>query len=319
MMKLLAAALGAISLFACAPDGGTNDVANLMAEDGAASTPATANLRDVKKGRGPALWLVSDDDTDVYLFGTVHVLPPDLEWRTPEIDAAFDAADTVFFEADVLSGGPEMAFLVNKLGMFGPDESLLDLLSEQDEADLVAAAQRLNMPLASLIRAKPWLAAISMSMQQIISEGHDPESGVESILLPEARENGKVLRFFETVEEQLRFMAELPMDVQVEFLMEGVRQIQDVPDFIDYLDEAWVNGDVEALGSLLLEDQSMTAPELYEAMLSGRNRRWTGELSTLMYEEEGVFFVAVGAAHLAGEDSVVTMLQQNGFTAERVQ
>ena len=319
MKKLFAGVLGALTLFACSPDDGAIVAAVQSDEEADAAESSLAKLPDVKKGRGPALWLVADDDTEVYLFGTVHVLPPSLEWRTPEIDAAFDASKTVYFEADVQSGGPEMAFLVNKLGMFAPDESLLDLLNDEEEADLVAAVEHLKMPLASVTRAKPWFAAISMSMQQIISEGHDPESGVEMILLPEARQNGKVLRYFETVEDQLRFMAELSMDVQISFLMEGVRQIQDVPDFIEYMDDAWVNGDIDALEALLLADQTMTAPELHEAMLAGRNRRWTGELSTLMYEEEGTFFVAVGAAHLMGDDSVVTMLQQNGFTAERIQ
>lgn len=288
-----------------------------------AAAPAETHMaqsadREITPGPGPAIWLASDDDTKIYLFGTVHVLPPDLNWRTEIFDEVYSAADTAYFEADVDDQSPELAMLVAKLGTMPAGESLFDLLSDEEKAELIAAANDVNIPVESMSRLQPWLVAITLSMQYIISEGQDPNSGVEMILMPEARADGKTLRFFETAEQQLRFMADLPQDVQVEFLMEGVRQIKDIPHFIERMDQAWVNGDVEALGELIIADASMSA-EVYEAMLVGRNRNWADELSKLAADEAGVFLVAVGAAHLAGEDSVTLMLEKGGLKVERVQ
>ena len=321
MKNLFAAAIAAIALAACSaqtsdskPDAVSSD------EPAPASTSgSTDELRDIKKGDGPAIWVASDDDTKIYLFGTVHVLPPDLKWRTPAFDAIFDEADTVYFEADVDDQSPQMAMLVTKLGTMPPGETLFDLLNADDKAELLAAAAEVNIPAASLSRLRPWLVAIMISMQYIVAEGQVPNSGVEMTLLPEARAEGKTVRFFETTEQQLRFMADLPDDVQVEFLMEGVRQIKDIPDFIERMDQAWVNGDVEALDELIVADQSFSAPEVYEAMLAGRNRNWSDELAKLAKDEAGDFFIAVGAAHLAGEDSVVKMLEKGGMKVDRLQ
>ena len=55
----------------------------------------------------PALWKVSDGRSDIYLFGTLHALRPDAQWRTPAYDAAYDRAQVVWFEADLDGADPK--------------------------------------------------------------------------------------------------------------------------------------------------------------------------------------------------------------------
>lgn len=43
----------------------------------------------------PAMWLVKDGDSEIYLFGSMHVLQPGLKWRAPAYDEAWRRADTV--------------------------------------------------------------------------------------------------------------------------------------------------------------------------------------------------------------------------------
>lgn len=304
-LRWICGAASALALAACSQSASVSDDADTSSSS--------------SKNAGPALWKASDEDTTVYLFGTVHVLPPELKWRTPVFDEAFYASKTIYFEASLDENDPALAALITKLGTMPLGQSLFDLLSEEDKQLLIAAADEVGVPSASLSRFRPWFAGLVLAMQHIVAQGQDPESGVESVLEPEAKADGKVMRYFETAEQQLRFMADLDDETQVQFLMDGVRQIKDIPDLIEQMDTAWVEGDVEGLADIILEDQSIKAPEVYDVMLSGRNRRWTNELFGVINEEEGIFFVAVGAAHLAGEDSVVKMLKGKGVKVERVQ
>ena len=322
LMNHLIGGVAALSLVACSADSEGEQKPSVDTPTTEAASVAEPSIQDkivIKPGPGPALWKASDEDTQIFLFGTVHVLPPELEWRTPVLEGALKSADTFYFEADLDGEEQKLAMLVAQLGTMPPGQSLFDLLTTEEKAELIAAAEEIKLPIASLSSLRPWFAGITIALIQIIAQGHDPESGVENILLPEARAAGKQLRFFETAEEQLRFMADLPDAVQVEFLMEGVRQINDIPDFLDFMDEAWVNGDVDALAKLMLEDASFADSIVYDAMLLNRNLNWADELAKLAKEEAGVFMVAVGAAHLAGEDSVVLMLEKGGLTVERVQ
>lgn len=304
-LRWICGAASALALAACSPS-------STAPGEGGEGTPSTG-------AASPALWKASDDDTTIYLFGTVHVLPPELEWRTPKFDEAFYAAKTIYFEASLDENDPALAALITQLGTMPLGQSLFDLLSEDDKTLLVAAADEVGVPSASLSRFRPWFAGLVLAMQHIVAQGQDPESGVESILEPEAKTDGKVMRYFETAEEQLRFMADLDDETQVQFLMDGVRQIKDIPDLIHKMDTAWVQGDVDGLAEIILSDQSISAPEVYDIMLADRNRRWTNELFGVINAEEGIFFVAVGAAHLAGEDSVIKMLKGKGVEIERVQ
>ncbi|MEM6627960.1 MAG: TraB/GumN family protein [Pseudomonadota bacterium] len=270
-------------------------------------------------GDGPALWLTGDDDTTIYLFGTIHVLPPNLKWRTPTFDQAFDAADTVYFETPIDDNDPQLASLVMQYGMFPPGQSLRDLLDDEDEAVLADAAARVGMPMIGLDRMRPWMAGVSLSVAFIQAEGHDPNSGVERQLAPAARLDGKRLRYFETSEEQIRFFADLPVETQLDFLMEGVRQIDQASDLLDRMDMAWISGDVDALGALMLEDQSTSAPIVYDVLIRQRNAAWAAIITELAASEPGVFMIAVGAGHIAGEDSLALMLSETGLVVERIQ
>lgn len=273
----------------------------------------------LKEGEGPALWQTGDEDTKVYLFGTVHVLPPSLIWRNDVFESAFDEAQTVYFEADVSGQDPALARAVAKLGFMPMGKDLFSMLSPSEVTEVEEAANKLNLPTASISRMQPWFAAMMLAMQSIVAQGQDPESGVEQVLEPEARSRNKELRYFETAEQQLSFMANLNEDVQLTMLMETVRQIDELGQSIIEMDNAWVVGDIEKLSEIVLSDPSMASDEMMDVMLINRNKDWVIKLDELIEKEEGTFFVAVGAAHLVGEDSVVSMLEANGYSVDRVQ
>lgn len=266
----------------------------------------------------PALWRVTDADTTIYLFGTVHILPPSLDWETPAILDAFNRADAVYFETPVEPDMTELQRLVALLGFYVPPDRLWDRMSEADAARVQDAAAKLNLRI-DLGAMRPWLAALTLSDAFVVAAGYDSGSGVERTLGPQAAAAGKTMRYFETIEQQLRFFADLSDEVQLAYLLDGVRQINEEPELLDQLVAAWSTGDVATLDRLVVEDEMDSAPEVYDAILVQRNRRWADTLSSLASEEAGVFFVAVGAAHIAGPESLALLVQQKGLRVERIQ
>jgi uncharacterized protein YbaP (TraB family) len=300
--------LAVLSLAACGQKEPAPAVPSAAEPAPGVAAPATAN---------PALWRTGDADTTVYLFGTVHVLPPDLEWRTPLVDEALGESKAVYFETDLEPDPQTFGPLITQLGMYPPSEKLSDRLSPEDRAAFRASVTELGLPFFQIDSMKPWLAGVSISEALVRRAGYDVNSGVERRLAPAAQAAGKEIRKFETVEEQLLVFADMPEDTQIRFLMEGVRQIGEAPAILDGMVKAWAAGDVAGLEKLLIEDDLGATPEVYEALLVRRNANWTGEIDTLIRTEPGVFFVAVGGAHLIGEDSVNEMLKARGYTVER--
>ncbi|MFT3723053.1 MAG: TraB/GumN family protein [Hyphomonadaceae bacterium] len=282
-----------------------------------APVPAPAPV--VEAPPQPALWKISDADTTVYFFGTVHVLPPELDWHSPPVTRALDMAKAIYFETD--TEGDPIAFreMIDRLGKFEPSDRLANHLTKSERASLEAAAGKLNMPFVVLDTMRPWYAGVVIAEAVVRNAGYDASSGVENVLRPEARRDGKEIRFLESVEDQMASFATLPQDIQVKFLVEGLQDIDSAKKGLGELVNAWKTGNLDDLKRVLIDDDMARIPALYDALLTHRNAAWTTEVDTLMQEESGTFLIAVGTAHLIGKDSVLEMLKPLGYTAERIQ
>lgn len=302
--------LTALVLAACG--GATDEAAPAVAEPEAVGVAASANV-------GPALWRTGDEDTTIYLFGTVHVLPKDLEWRTTLIDNAMAEASAVYFETDIDPNPIEITRIVSQLGLYTGGEKLSDRLTPEQTATLAGACDELGISFALVDSMKPWMGALTLAERVIVEAGYDPQSGVERTLSPIAKNSGAEIRKLETIEEQLRIFADMPEETQINYLMEGLEDIDEEPTVLHDLVDAWATGKVDELADIMIREELADAPEIYEALLVKRNRNWADALATLTEEETGTFFVAVGAAHLAGEDSVMAMLEDRGVATARVE
>lgn len=306
-LRHAALALLALSLAAC----GEKELEQTAAPaaEPAAEAPA----------KGPALWKLGDADTTVYLFGTVHVLPPELEWRKPQIDAALGQAKAIYFETDLDPNPTELLPIIQQLGMYPQGDKLSDHLKPDDRIALAAAAEKLQMPMAMMEQMRPWLAAVTLSERMITNAGYDVNSGVERKLAPTATAGGKDIRKLETVQEQLLVFADLPESVQIRFLMDGVKELDEESTILNDMVNAWAAGDVEKLDQIMVKEDMAENPEVYAALLVNRNRNWVKKIDELIKTEPGTFFIAVGAAHLTGKDSVNAMLGPVGYTVERIE
>ncbi|MDO9077377.1 MAG: TraB/GumN family protein, partial [Brevundimonas sp.] len=112
----------------------------------AAPAPAVASrVVPQAEGAGPALWVIRDADSTLYLFGTVHVLRPTTAWGSARVDAAFDSADQIWFE---ISNPDDQAAIVPLIQQHGisPDRPLSSLLNAEEMTALNAAAAAAGMP-----------------------------------------------------------------------------------------------------------------------------------------------------------------------------
>lgn len=262
----------------------------------------------------PALWRIADHDSEIWLFGTVHVLPPDLHWRTARIEAAFAAADELVVETDTTAANTGAA-LVAEVGMLGEGERLSALLPAGEAARLARVCAKLGVAPAGVEPLRPWLASLRLSLSYAIARGYDPGSGVEEQLAPEARARGMAVTFLETPEQQIRTLADLPRADEVRLLTTSLRQIEDDDASLDRLVAAWVRGDVEALAALSGAELRAAGPAAFEALMTRRNSAWADEIAQRL-EGSGNIFYAVGAAHLVGDDSVIALLRARGVEVE---
>ena len=261
---------------------------------------------------GPALWQLSDEDTTIYLFGTIHVLPEGETWFDDRISTAFTSADELVFEIamDDVAG---MQAEVAGMAMLPEGQTLRSLMTEENLSEYETALEGIGVPAAALDPIEPWAAAMTLSLLPLQMAGWTPEQGVEMQLraLGEEKERGAL----ETIEEQIALFDTLPMDVQLEYLDATVEGMDEVVSSLEDLKAEWLAGDDVALGELM--NEGMENPEVYERLLVNRNRNWVGWIENRL-EEPGTVFIAVGAGHLAGEGSVQDLLAERGLEVERV-
>ncbi len=270
-----------------------------------------------KEEIGPALWKASDDDTTVYLFGTIHLLKPGTNWKTADFKDAFKSSDAVYLEADVGPGAQaKIAPLVQSRGLFQDGRTLSGVLGD-NKAVVEKAATKVGIPLTAMDPMKPWLAGLQMSVKQLIDSGYAPGQGVDQAIAASANNIGKPLRYLETPEEQLLMLSSFPEEGQVAFLVRSSERIDEGSSLLDKMVGAWQTADIDQIGELMGSGPALGSPLAYERIIVDRNKNWTEQITELMANEAGTFLIAVGTAHLAGDDSVIKMLEAKGTLVER--
>ncbi|NWG52199.1 MAG: TraB/GumN family protein [Hydrogenophilaceae bacterium] len=270
--------------------------------------PAGAKAPEIS----PALFVVRDEDSTLYLFGTMHIRPAGAQWGGPNAHAALEEADEVWLET---VEQPEDQVLVLRYAMSA--EPLSRALTPEQYARLSRALERVGQQPGAFDMMRPWFAALMLELMPMIQRGYEIESGADMQIQRRANERGVPVRPLETSEQHIRILADLDMAVQVQLLMETIEAIEKGGEESDALERAWEQGDLDRIAATDLDELRREMPEFYEVLLVRRNAAWVETIEREL-AGAGVDFVAVGAAHLAGEHSVQAMLEARGFAVERV-
>ena len=278
--------------------------------------PATAKAPAVAR---PALWQVSDADTTIYLFGTIHLLPDDIQWRTAKFDKALQGSQQLIVETIVDQKDPtKVMSAMASLAFNQPNlRPLAQRVSAAKRPALEAAIKKSGFPPQAFDRMETWAAAFILLGNQYREMHLKGDSGVEAVLRDTFNTEGKPVGELETNLEQFGFFDRLPEKAQ-EALLEGAIDDSKSADaeFTGML-SAWSKGDVQGIARTFDRDLS-GSPELAQALIHQRNANWSKWIEHRM-TQPGALMIAVGAGHLAGKDSVIAMLQRDGYRVRRVQ
>jgi len=263
----------------------------------------------------PPMWVVSDADSEITLYPTIHILPPETEWKSEEMKKRLSEAEEVWFE--IMPGSendPALQSAMLNLGM-APGSSISAQLTAEEVETLKAAIEPLGMPFQAVDSMRPWLVSTFVGVGALVDKGFDPNAGVELQLQPLVQ--GKTIRALETAQSQMEMLATLPEDTQLEMLRQSLSDMDEGIEDIKDLVEDWSVGDVADMETELLDEMKREIPDAYEVVFTNRNKNWADQIEEEM-KGSGTDFIAVGAGHLVGEDSVPAMLRARGYTVNRL-
>jgi hypothetical protein len=275
-----------------------------------AALPAPAAAREPRH----TLWVVEGHGNRAYLLGSIHLARENLLPLPPVMETAFQEARFVVFEIDLdLVLGPAIAFF--RRGFFWDGRTLESQLSPETWTLLQEVGPARGFDPGLFRRAKPWLAALLLTLGNLEGEGYSAEAGVDQQLFERAKQEGKPRRALESADDQLSFFNDLPAPTQ-ELMLRSVLEPGEGDDDLDGLTEAWRTGDTRRLKRFLVETEQ-EVPGFFDGLLVQRNRNWIPRIEEMLAEGEP-FLVVVGAAHLVGKDSVVQLLKKKGYKVRQL-
>jgi len=264
----------------------------LVAAAIAAATPAAAPATTAPASMEPAIFMVRDADTTIYIFGTFHALDGKSEWFKDQVKDAFEKSDELVLETLV----PERP---------------------APGSPMPAPAQQLRS--LSVTPSASFLASTRMAISAGRAQGMQVDNGADMVLRRVAEAEGKPVEGLETLESQLSMFNRLPPTAPAPAVAQNPNTapaMNSLSKTMAEMQSAWKRGDqsvfVRVLGQL-----ERGSPDTYRMMFTERNARWADWIRARM-QTPGTVFVAVGAGHLAGKDSVLVRLAQLGIPSARV-
>lgn len=279
--------------------------------------------------QGLPMWIIKDADSTIYLTGTIHMLPEEIQWDSEKLRNAIKDADELWLEipmgSDVTKFATDAMPVMMKHAISATP--LSKLLTPEETATLKARIAEFGLPpetFTMLNAMKPWLATITLGVSPLTAAGYDPTQGIDIKIAKLAEDDGDPIKGFETVEEQTKILASGTMEEQLAALRRLLampkEDIEAMKRKMDTLAVKWATGDIagaEAMFSDMNEtDEAQFGGAAIDALLLNRNENWAGQIETML-KGSGTHFIAVGGGHLVGPDSVQERLKLRGIETER--
>jgi uncharacterized protein YbaP (TraB family) len=176
-------------------------------------------------------------------------------------------------------------------------------------------ADRLGVPRVAVQRMKPWLVALSLTQPALHAAGFKADQGIDKHFFDRAKKAGMTRRALETVAYQFDRLDQLSPAQQEALLRSTLEDLDTQLSEVKTIAAAWARGDTAAIEKLLLSSMHDT-PDIYKRLIVERNAAWVASVEDCI-KKQTACFVIVGAAHLVGPDSLVAMLQKQGYKVEQ--
>ena len=289
----------------------------LFAAPAAAQSPAPAQAPAAAlPDADPAIWVVKDPDTTIYLFGTFHALDGKSDWFNEEVKTAFDQSSEVVLELPPMEDKAALQPVVMKYAMDASGKPLSEKLSPAAKEKFTKVLAEMGAPPAAFDKFKPFFAALTVIMAGAQKIGMTGEQGAEAILTKAAKDGKKPISGLETVDYQMSLFANLSEADQIKMLEETLSELDQLGPMFAEMNMHWTSGDAEGMAKLM-NDMNAQSPAMYKSLLSDRNANWAEWIDKRL-DKPGVVFMGIGAGHLGGKDSVQDLLAKRGIKSERV-
>jgi uncharacterized protein YbaP (TraB family) len=226
----------------------------------AAPAAAAAPLPDAD----PALWVVRDADTNIYLFGTFHMLDG-RPWFNDEVRTAFDGSSELVMEAILPDDPAALQPLILQYAIDPQGRTLPSRLSPLQYMALMQALANAGVPPTAFDRFEPWFVSMTLAVLGAQRLGIGSAEGPETVLTAAAHARHIPIGELEGMERQLQMLDGMPEAMQIEQLAETLRENDEIATKLAPMLAAWSAGDVERLAAL------MTATPIGRA---GSRRGW---------------------------------------------
>jgi uncharacterized protein YbaP (TraB family) len=280
------------------------------------TSPTTPTATEVK-GKS-FIWEISSATTSVYLLGSIHIARPDIYPLDSVIEDAFASAKYLVVEVNVHNVDMQnVNSLLLEHGVYPQGEGLRENVSPSLYDALAEQFERFGINITTLDAYRPWV--ISMTLEQLIlqSLGYLPENGIDYYFLDKAAHTKKILEL-ETAEYQLELLYSLPDEVMIETLQYDI-DFATTPEDMEALFQAWEDGDVVEMESLLFEalTEEPGLASYYEKLFDERNFNMAAKIEGYLADDE-TYFIVVGAGHLVGENGLLNLLAEKGYAIKQL-
>lgn len=263
------------------------------------------------------IWKLTDEDSTVYLAGSVHLLREEDLPVPAAFDSVYEESDELVFEIDMkMMSDPSTALTIRELGSLPPGEKLSDKLPGEVMDKLGDYLGNVGMPLAVFEQFSPGMVFITLGTLEAVRSGANPDLGLEATYYRKSVNDNKPSRGLETAAYQISRFNEIDNETIAELISMTLDEAEKGSDSLDEIVAAWKSGNPETLAELIVSKMEET-PDVKRVLLTERNRNWIPEIEKALAGKSTVMFL-VGAAHLAGEDSVIDMLEKKGHQPVQV-
>ncbi len=263
----------------------------------------------------PPVWVVSSPKGTLLLFGSIHLLPPGLDWRPAALETALAGADELWTELPI---NAQTDFEANRAalarGGLPAGRSLYDLLAPDEAAKLRRAAVDLHCVPEAVGHMQPWMAEFTLSVADDARGGADAFNGVEEQVQAVTPLTAKRVAL-ESARQQIGFLAGATVKDQIASLEWTLSEIEDDPASYRRVVDEWMASDLPGLERDALIPLKSISPALYGRLIVARNRAWAKALSARL-RRKGRVVVVVGVGHMLGPDGLPALLQARGFRVE---
>jgi uncharacterized protein YbaP (TraB family) len=264
------------------------------------------------------LWEVASSTTTVYALGSIHLMKQEMYPLNPTIENAFDKSAFLVVEVNSLNVDPAKMQQIMLKGMYQGDKTLKDDLSDETFSMLKTHLEKMNIPMANLVKFKPGMIVMTLANIQLMKLGFSPEYGIDMYFLKKAQGKIPILEL-ETMDEQMELLLGDSLNDDL-ILKNSILEWEQTKETMDTVISLWNDGNADQMANLIIKEPLQENPELlpvYQKFFFDRNKKMTNKIKGFLATEQ-IYFVVVGSGHLIGENGIISLLKKAGYTVNQL-